>query len=53
MQTITYRMDKQGSTVQHREPRYLVINCGKEHEKECNTCVTESSCCTAEVNTTL
>ena len=36
--------------------QYSVINHnGKEYEKECNVwiCVTESLCCTAEINTTL
>ena len=37
MQTIIYRMDKQGTTIKHKKP-YLVfvINCsGKEYETEC------------------
>ena len=54
MQTIIYRMDKQqGPTVQHRE--LYSISCdkpyGKEHKKY--VCITESLCCTAEINTTL
>ena len=34
--------------------QYPVINYnGKECEKECYTCITESPCCTAVINTTL
>ena len=34
--------------------QYPVINCsGKEYEKNVYICITESLCCTAEINTTL
>ena len=51
-------MDKQqGPTVYTGNYiQYSVINHnGKEYEKECNVwiCITESLCCTAEINTTL
>ena len=58
-------MDKQSPTVWHRDyTQYPGVNHnGKEYEKEyiymyvcvysIHMCVTESLCCTAEVNTTL
>ena len=60
MQTIIYRMDKQPtykirlySTGNHIQ--YPVINHnGKVYEKEyMYICITESLCCTAEINTAL
>ena len=58
IQTSIQRMDKQqGPTVYTGNYiQYSVINHnGKEYEKECNVwiCITESLCCTAEINTTL
>ena len=53
-QTNIQRMDKQqGPTVLHRDIQYPVINHnGKEYEKEyIYICITESLCCTAEINT--
>ena len=56
LQTIIYRIDKQqGPTVQHRElySISLINHNGKEYEKEyMYICITESLCCTAEINTT-
>ena len=58
-QTIIYRMDKkQDHTVQHRNYiQYSVTNHnGKKHEKEyiyTYICITESLCCTEEINKTL
>ena len=57
MQTITFRMDKQpGPNVQHRE--LCSISCDKPiMEKNIKNhvymCITESLCCTAEIDTTL
>ena len=37
MQTIIYRVDKQGTTIMHREPDlvFVINRSGKEHETEC------------------
>ena len=52
MQTITYRMDKQqGTTVQHGN--YIQYPMIMEKIMKKNMCITESLCCTVEINTTL
>ena len=54
MQTITYKMDgQQGPTVQHRE--LYSISCDKPQWKRIRKRIhiTESLCCTAEINKTL
>ena len=52
MQTSIYRMEKlQGPTVEDRE--LYSISCDKPEWKRIYTCIIESLCCTAEINTTL
>ena len=55
MQTITFRMDRQGPTVEHRNYiQYPVINHnGKDFKKSVYMGITESFCYTAEIGTTL
>ena len=61
MQTGIYRMNtQQDPTVRHRNcgPYPVINHNGKEYEKECLSlyiyiCITESLCCTVEINTTL
>ena len=57
MKVSIHRMDKQqGPTVQHRELYSIFCDKpdGKEYVKEyIYICITESLCCTSEINTTL
>ena len=55
MQIITFRMDKQGPTVQHQElyPISWIDYDGKEYKKRMYVCITELLCCTAKIGTTL
>ena len=50
-----YRMDKQGTTIKHRELYVVfVINAaGKNMEQNVYLCISESLFCAAEINTTL
>ena len=57
MQTIIYRMDKQQGPILYSTGNYIqypMINYNrKEYQKNVYICITESLCCTAEINTTL
>ena len=56
MQTIICGMDKQQALLctTGSNNQYPLINLkGNEYEKECIYIITESLCCTADINTTL
>jgi len=51
VQTLTYRMDTQGPTVEHRE--LYSVSCDKPQWERIYTCITQSLCCTAKLKHTL